>query len=300
MDPAASHRLVRAFEPVWGVCMRGPELLEAFAGFEGVVGLGRYFATRSAPLGAVPAEVVASAFYNFAPEAIRPHIPAAWDVASPQQFLDAEFVGVGAALRRALAPLPESLVADTANTLRKAALAAAEHPEGRVLFAARSAMEWPDEPHLVVFHSQMMLREYRGDGHVAVLVGEGLGGAEAFALHLATGPDLPVDLWRPSRMWPDDKWQEALANLRERGWLTGDGLTPTAEGQRARLAIEHATDAIDTLPYEAIGQDGRELLLASAEQITEAINAAGIGGLGTAMYRHAEPGAYDVPGAAPK
>ncbi len=288
MEPAESHHLVRAFEPVWGTCMRGPELLEAFSGFEGVVGLGRYFATRSAPLGAVPAEVVTAAFYNFAKEAIGPHIPAAWQVASPQQFLDAEFLGVGAALRRALADLPNLLVAEAAATLRSAALAAAEHPEGRVLFAARSAMEWPDEPHLVLFHSQMMLREYRGDGHIAVLVSEGLSGAEAFALHLATGPDLPVDLWRPSRSWPEETWQESLDSLQERGWLTGDGLVATDEGRRARLAIEHATDVVDMLPYEAIGADGRDRLRAAAVTISEALDAAGIGSLGTAMYRHAE------------
>ncbi len=288
MDPRESHELVRAYEPVWGVGMRAPEVFEEYATFGELPGLGRYFATRSAPLGPVPAEVVIAAFYNFAPDAVRPHIPSAWAAASPQQYLDAERTGVDRALRRALAPLPQTLVAQVATTLRDAALAAAEHVEGRMLFAARTALPWPDEPHLILWHSQMMLREFRGDAHIAVLVNEGLSGAEAFALHLATGPDLPVELWRPSRMWPEEKWQEALDSLRTRGWLTDDDLTPTDRGRQARAAIEHSTDLLDTAPYAAVGEAGRDRLLSCAATIAEAIDAAGVGGLGTAMYRRVD------------
>ena len=102
MDPALTHELVRAYECVWGAGLRAPEMNEEFAGFEGLVGMGRYFATRAAPLGSVPAEVVVATFYNFGPDAVRPHIPSAWAIASPQEYLDAERRAVGRALDRAL------------------------------------------------------------------------------------------------------------------------------------------------------------------------------------------------------
>ena len=54
-------------QSVWGAGMRAPEMNEQFAGFDGLVGMGRYFATRAAPLGPVPAEVVVATFYNFGP-----------------------------------------------------------------------------------------------------------------------------------------------------------------------------------------------------------------------------------------
>lgn len=288
MDPSLTHDLVRAYESVWGAGLRAPELNEQFAGFDGLVGMGRYFATRAAPLGPVPAEVVVATFYNFGPDAVRPHIPSAWAIASPQQYLDAEKTAVGRALERAFAPLPAGLVKDAAATVREAALAAAEHPEGRVLFAARAALPWPEEPHEILWHGHMMLREYRGDAHIAVLVSEGLSGPEAFALHLATGPDLPADLWRPSRSWSAENWEDALDGLRTRGWLTSDELTATEQGQQARDAIEHATDLLDTAPYEAIGEAGRNLLLSAARAIGEALDAAGLGLFGTPMYKRAD------------
>ena len=61
---------------------------------------------------------------------------------------------------------------------------------GRPLFAGHAALPWPDEPHLVLWHAQTLLREYRGDGHVALLRADGLSGIEALVVHGATG-DVP-------------------------------------------------------------------------------------------------------------
>ena len=46
--------------------------------------------------------------------------------------------------------------------------------EGRPLFAGHAGLPWPDKPHLVLWHAITLLREYRGDGHVAALVEAGL------------------------------------------------------------------------------------------------------------------------------
>ena len=48
------------------------------------------------------------------------------------------------------------------------AKAAAKRPvDGRPLFAANLALPWPDEPVAKLWHATTLLREQRGDGHVA-------------------------------------------------------------------------------------------------------------------------------------
>src|SRR5690606_39515853 len=50
-------------------------------------------------------------------------------------------------------------------------------PEGRPLFAAHADLPWPDGPVAAVWHGATLLREFRGDGHVAALVAEEIGRA---------------------------------------------------------------------------------------------------------------------------
>ena len=83
-------------------------------------------------------------------------------------------------------------------------------------------LPWPDEPHLVLWHAQTLLREFRGDGHIAALTVEGLTGAEALVTHGAAG-DVPSDTLRLTRQRTDGDWSGALASLRERGWVDADG-----------------------------------------------------------------------------
>ncbi|PRC57380.1 hypothetical protein C6A85_33855, partial [Mycobacterium sp. ITM-2017-0098] len=59
-----------------------------------------YFAARSAPLGKVPADVVTAAVYNFTPERVAKALPAAWEIASPVDAIDAREKSAVAALRR--------------------------------------------------------------------------------------------------------------------------------------------------------------------------------------------------------
>jgi len=78
-----------------------PEAAEAYArlGVRGRVG---YFASRSAPMGAVSPELVVSTFFNFNPELVHAAIPSAWEAASPPDFVAARFGAVDAAFRRVL------------------------------------------------------------------------------------------------------------------------------------------------------------------------------------------------------
>jgi hypothetical protein len=128
--------------------------------------------------------------------------------------------------------------------------------EGRPLSAAHADLVWPDAPHLVLWHAQSILREYRGDGHVALLLTHGLSGLDALVTHAATG-DMPSGALRSTRGWSDEQWDAAVGSLRGRGWLAeSDDLAFTDWGAAQRQEIEDQTDALAAGPYASLGEDG--------------------------------------------
>src|SRR5690242_4125433 len=141
-----------------------------------------YFAGRAAPLGRVPADVVHAIFYNFAAGEVARHIPRVWDITTPEKALAAREQGSAAALRRILGDLADtSAVARAADLATKAATSAPT--EGRVMYAALRALPVPEEPVARLWHAATLLREHRGDGHIAALITAGIGGTEAHVLH---------------------------------------------------------------------------------------------------------------------
>src|SRR6202161_1512845 len=146
-----------------------------------------YFAGRAAPMGAVGAGVVTATFYNFSPGLVAQSIPAAWELATPEVVIGARFAAVDAALTRLLGPdvIASPDMVTLAALVRDAASACT--PEGRPLYAALADLDWPDAPHLVMWHALTLLREHRGDGHIAALREAGLRGIEALVTHSATG-----------------------------------------------------------------------------------------------------------------
>jgi hypothetical protein len=111
---------------------------------------------------------------------------------------------------------------------------------GRPLFAANAGLPWPSSPWLGVWHAATLLREHRGDAHVAGLVAAGLDPAEALVTHGAAGGPGRSAL-QPNRGWTDDEWAAAEERLIARGWLAADGGL-TAAGTAERAAVEEATD----------------------------------------------------------
>jgi len=247
----------RTLEPVHGMIYFVPEAAEAYARL-GITGRAGYFASRAAAMGAVTADVVVSTFFNFNPALVHEAIPASWDVATPGQLVAARFAAVDAAFRRLLGDgVVESEEMHRAAGLARTAAEAASHAglEGRPLAAAHTDVAWPDEPHLQLWHAQSILREYRGDGHVALLVVHGLSGIEALVTHAAAG-DVPAHVLRSSRGWPDAVWNAAADALRDRGWLeTGNELRFTEWGAAQRREIEDGTDALAASPYADLGDD---------------------------------------------
>ena len=254
--PTWARETWQTMEPYHGAVYFAPEAHAAYAEL-GVRGGPGYFASRSAALGPVPPEIVIATFYNFNPDAVRAALPGAWSTASPEAFLAARLRGIDATLRRILGAdvLASEAVLRAAELGRRAAEAALPHLHGRPLFAAHAALPWPDEPHLVLWHAQTLLREFRGDGHVTSLLGAGLNGIEALVTHAAAGP-VGAEALRTSRSWSPGDWAGAVEGLRARGWLTGGpDLVFTAEGKARRSAVEDATDRLAALPYAALGPE---------------------------------------------
>ncbi|MEX3100899.1 MULTISPECIES: hypothetical protein [unclassified Streptomyces] len=250
---AFARQTWRILEPYHGAVYFSPDSAAQYAEL-GVDARTGYFASRSAALGAAPADLVIATFYNFNPHLVRRAIPAAWEAATPQQFTAARLAGIDATLRRILgADISSPALARAAELARTAAEATLRHPQGRPLFAAHAALPWPDAPHLVLWHAQTLLREFRGDGHVAALLAGGLSGLDALVTHAATG-DFSAATLRDSRAWTPEQWDQAVQDLRERGWLDdGPDLALTEDGTRLRAEIEHTTDKLAALPYLTLG-----------------------------------------------
>jgi hypothetical protein len=262
-QPRLARRFFDRFEPVHAPTYFAPECRTALdgLGFRGFW-MG-YFAARSAPLGAVPAQVVTATFYNFAPERVAKALPAAWDIASPADALRVREQSAVAALRRYGVTDDE---ADAAGTL--AAKAARGAPlDGRPLFAANAALNWPDDPVARLWHAVTLLREQRGDAHIAVLVSLGVSGRESNVLHAAAGR-VPREMIMRSRDYDDQSWARCCEGLAGRGLLD-------AAGRALKQRIEDRPDELALSALDALTDDEVETLFAVLTPITRKVVAAG-------------------------
>jgi hypothetical protein len=276
MEHVVARQTWRTLEPIHGMVYFAQEPKDCYAQIGVTNDRMGYFASRSAPMGAVPADVVIATFFNFNPELVRHVIPAAWGITSPEQILAARLEGVDRALQRTLGDaVSGGEMKEAADLARQAAEVATEHPEGRALFAGHAELPWPDEAHLVLWHAQSLLREFRGDAHVAALLLDGLTGIEALVIHGATG-EVPPSTLQTSRAWPDDKWTEAVEGLHRKGWVTADGTALTDEGREHRQWVEDRTDALSVAAYETLGEEGCSRLRQLARPISKAIVEGGL------------------------
>jgi hypothetical protein len=240
----------KVLEPYHAMIYFAPEAREAFA-TAGLKGFWMgYFASRAAPLGPVSAEIVAAIFYNFHPRMVARALPDAWRFSTPERVLEARTSAADAALRRLLGDEVRSAgVAEAADLGRRAVEAC--DLAGRPLFAAYRALAWPSEPHMALWHAATLLREFRGDGHVAALLAEGIDGCEAHLTLAGTGA-VPRKMLQDNRGWDDEEWEDAQGRLVRRGWLDGAGML-TQAGQAARQAVEERTDRLALAPWRHLG-----------------------------------------------
>jgi hypothetical protein len=229
-----------------------------------------YFAARSAPLGMVPPEVVTAIFYNFAPERVAKALPAAWQIAGPEAALQARQDSAVAALRRYGLTVDENVTAAAELAVR----AVHQAPlDGRPLFAANRALPWPDDPLAALWQAATLLREHRGDAHIAVLSAAGVSGRECNVLQAAAGL-IPRDYIARTRDYDDATWRHHEEQLAERGLLNDDG-TLTEAGRELKDAIESTTDALALSALDALSDDEVEALFQALTPITRAVVAGG-------------------------
>jgi hypothetical protein len=265
-----ARRFYDRFEPIHAVTYFAPEARTALDGL-GYRGFWMgYFAARSAPLGMVPPEVVTAAFYNFAPRRVAKALPAAWEIAGPEAALRVRQDSAVAALRR-------YGVTDDENTRTATALVTkavrAVPLDGRVLFAANRALPWPDDPLAALWHATTLLREQRGDAHVAVLTAAGISGRECNVLHAAANR-VPRDYLARTRDYDEDEWSSQEQHLAQRGLLGSDG-SLTAAGQDLKDEIEARTDALGLSVLDALSDDEVEALFQALTPITRIVVEAG-------------------------
>ncbi|MFZ2528078.1 MAG: hypothetical protein WAX14_10555 [Rhodococcus sp. (in: high G+C Gram-positive bacteria)] len=261
MDPHAAGRAARSLDLLHSLAYFAPEVDDALgaAGLES--GRARYFASRSAALGAVGSGVVTAVFYNFSPRLVATVIPAAWQDAAPSAVTAARLAGVDAALRRLLGPgVVESPDMAEAAELAATAARAIPGPDGRALYAAHADLPWPEAPHLVLWHALTLLREYRGDGHVAALQTAGLSGIEALITHTASGIGFTAQFARTRRGWTEDEWAVASSELGDRELLDDRGEL-TEDGFEVRELVEDLTDDLAAVPWATLGESRVERLL---------------------------------------
>jgi len=256
------------FEPVHTVTYFAPEALSAFEG-AGLRGFWRgYFAGRAAPLGMIGAAPVTAAFFSFAAPMVARALPAVWELIAPDDALGVRSAGAAAALRRLLSGQDGDLVAAAATAADLlTGVIDGIGCEGRVLAAPNAAALVPAEPLARLWHAATVLREHRGDGHVAALVAAGIDGCEALVLR--AGMDLSREMLQPIRGWADGDWEQAAARLAGRGWLGADGRV-TAAGAAAHQAVEDATDLAAARPWARLGPAGMDELRAVLTPVARA------------------------------
>ena len=247
-----------------------PEARTAFddAGFRGF--FMSYFAARSAPLGCVPAAVVTAAFYNFSSAHVSRALPAAWEFASPADALHAREASAVAALRR-YGVTADDATATAAALLEKAARSAPL--DGRPLFGANLALPWPDDPVAKLWHAATLLREQRGDAHVALLVAAGISGRECNVLHSAADR-VPRDFIVRSRQYDDDEWRTCSERLAARGVLDEGGAL-TEAGTEVKRQLEDATDRLALSAFDVLDDEELETLFRTLTPLTRKVVAGG-------------------------
>ncbi|MEM6108221.1 hypothetical protein AAHS21_18580 [Mycobacterium sp. 050272] len=268
--PELARRFYDRFEPVHAVTYFAPEARAALDGL-GYRGFWMgYFAARSAPLGIAPAELVTAIFHNFAAQRVAKALPAAWQIAGPDAALRARQDSAVAALRRYGLQEDEnvSVAAELAGkAVRQAGV------DGRPLFAANRALPWPDNPLAALWHATTLLREHRGDGHVAVLTAAGISGRECNVLH-AAADRVPRDYIARTRDYDETEWRHHEQRLAERGLLNEDG-SLTAAGAELKDHVESSTDALGLSALDALSDDEVEALFGALTPITRAVVEAG-------------------------
>ena len=268
-DVVAGVEVWRRLEPIHAVTYFSPEAIAALAdaGYRGFW-MG-YFAGRAAPLGAVGPEVVAALFYNFArrgspgrcptrgtsPHPTSPSTPAAPDPS-----------------RHCAGPSAETSTAPAWRGGRAGRPGGASGAAGGPRAVRRQRRPpWPTDPLAVLWHAATLLREHRGDGHVAVLTAAASG-------RESTCSRRPPATQR-GRCWPAPATTTTPSGSTRRPARRPRPAHPRRRahgcGRALQQDIEDRTDRRALGAYAVLDDDELDRLVAALTPLTKAVVATG-------------------------
>ncbi|MGW4797226.1 SCO6745 family protein [Nonomuraea sp. NPDC004297] len=258
-----ARRMWHQLEPIHAALYFSPQAFGAAAalGYDVESRWPSYFAYRTAPFGRAGTRLATALYYSFSPVTIAAHVPGVWEVATPEQVLRARLEAVDETYRHLLGDrLAGPDVAEAAELARRAAESVPV--AGRPFAAANLDLPWPDAPHLVLWQAATVLREHRGDGHLAALAAADLDGCESLVSFAAIDA-APVENFA-GRGWSEREWAEALERLAARGLVDAAGKA-TERGRALRDQVERMTDDLAFEPWRRLGEEraGRLAQLAS-------------------------------------
>jgi hypothetical protein len=236
-----------AIEPIAAISFWSKQVNEAYTAL-GLNFLTGYAWARGSILGEPEGTVVAAAFGVFEPGLIADLYDQGRQACSLADVRAAKESGSVATLADVLG---DTDVEPVVAVLRRAAEAA--DPTGRPLHAGLTAVPWPELPLGRLWHACTMLREHRGDGHLAACVSAGLTGLEANLMTEAWVGWEPF-AYTGTRGWSPEAMQAGVDGLAGRGLMTADGAL-TADGTALREQIEQATDRSVARAVAAAGDD---------------------------------------------
>ncbi len=258
-----TRRLAKAAEPLHS-CAYYADEVKRFTEFGFSGWWHAYFAYRAAPMGAVSAQEVTVAFYNFAPRMVKKAVPSCWEVMSPRNVRQQQIQIMEEALHRIFKDdVPDPRAGYAAEALRET-LTGLE-TSGRPLYEAWGTESWPESVLLSLWHAATLLREYRFDGHNDALRQADISGLGCHLMMAADGRGTPTVI-QTIRGWTPTEWQLEAEKLRSRGWITAEGLH-TELGRSVRRDIELATDHNAELVVADLGEQRSEKVLGALEGI---------------------------------
>jgi hypothetical protein len=265
---SAAQRVWDVVEPIAANVYFAPEVHRAFQdlGFSGPSRVARgiefpdmfaYFTSRGACLGPnVSGHMVAAAFGVFKRSVVVPAVEEGWRRTDQASILAARERGSVASLRRMLGDEPDGLSWVT-DVLKR--MADAGPAEGHYLHSGLLSLGFPGDPMGDFWRAADLVREHRGDSHIAAWLAADLDATEVGVL---TDPwrGQPLKSWVRTRGWTEDELDAACDRLRSRGLLDADALT--SAGRSLRDDIEAATDVMERRTIDALGDDaGRFFIL---------------------------------------
>ncbi len=173
-----------------------------------------YFTSRGACLGPnVSGHLVASAFGVFKRPMVVDAVAQGWTRTDQPAILAARQRGATEALTRILGATPDGLSWATEILTRMGTQA---NGEGRALYSGLLSLGYPDDPMGAFWRAADIVREHRGDSHIAAWIDQDL---DACEIGVLTDPwrGQPLKSWVRSRGWTEDELDATIERLRGRG-----------------------------------------------------------------------------------